>query len=360
MMRNWRHFDFILFGAVIVLIVIGLAFVRSATQGVPSLEDLFSRQIIYAVVGLVLVILIALVDYRLLGTLQWTVYLLILVMLAALFAYGQISGGARSWLGQGAVQPSELAKILLIVTLGQYLALRQEQIRRLPVVIVSLVYAIIPAVLIYLQPDLGTAVVIMVMWLAMVWAAGVRPVHLALFAALAVVALPFLWLVLEDYMRQRLLLFFNPGQDPAARYNIEQALISIGSGGWLGKGLGAGSQSQLHFLRVRHTDFIFSVIAEESGFVGAVIVLALEAFIIFRILRAAQLARDPLGRLICVGVATIIFFQTLVNVGMNLNLLPVTGLTLPFISYGGSSLIALLVGIGLVESVVMRHKKIGF
>jgi rod shape determining protein RodA len=359
-MRNWRHFDFILFGAVIVLIAGGLAFVRSATQGVPSLEGLFSRQLLYAAIGLVLLILISPIDYRLLGTLQWTVYLAILAMLAALFAYGQISGGARSWLGAGAVQPSELAKILLIVTLGQYLALRQEQIRRLPVVLISLIYAVIPAVMIYLQPDLGTAVVIMVMWLAMVWAAGVRPVHLTLFAAAAVAAAPFLWLVLEDYMRQRLLLFLNPGQDLAAKYNIDQALISIGSGGWLGKGLGAGSQSQLHFLRVRHTDFIFSVIAEEAGFAGAVIVLILLAVVIFRILRVANRARDPLGRLICVGVATIIFFQTLVNVGMNLNLLPVTGLTLPFISYGGSSLIALLVGIGLVESVAMRHKKIEF
>jgi rod shape determining protein RodA len=342
---------------VIVLLAIGLAFVRSATQGVPSVEPLFTRQIGYALVGIVVLLLIAPLDYRLLGTLHWTVYLAIIAMLAAIFAYGQIAGGARSWLGQGAVQPSELAKVLLVVALGQHLARQPECIRRLRAVILSLVYVLIPAVMIYLQPDLGTAVVVMVMWLVMVWAAGVRPLHLALLGGGVVAVLPFLWVTLEDYMRQRLLLFLNPAQDLAERYNIDQALISIGSGGWFGKGLGAGSQSQLHFLRVRHTDFIFSVIAEEVGFVGATIVLILLAVVIVRILRVATQARDPLGRLICVGVAAIIFFQTLVNIGMNLNLLPVTGLTLPFISYGGSSLIATLVGVGLVESVAMRYKQ---
>ncbi len=359
-MRNWRHFDFILLGTVLILLIIGLAFVRSATLDTPGLEDVFSRQTIYAAVGLILLIAVASVDYRLLGTLQWSAYLLIIVMLGALFAYGHISGGAKSWLGPGAVQPSELAKILLIIALGQYLALRQDQIKRLPVVLISLIYALIPAVMIYLQPDLGIAIVIMVVWLAMIWAAGVRPLHLGLFAAAALAAAPFLWSALQGYMRERVLVFLDPGRDAAAKYNIDQALISIGSGGWLGKGLEAGSQSQLHFLRVRHTDFIFSVIAEEAGFVGAALVLILIGVVIFRILRISGQARDPLGRLICVGVATVIFFQTLVNVGMNLNLLPVTGLTLPFISYGGSSLIALLIGIGLVESVAMRHKKIEF
>jgi rod shape determining protein RodA len=172
--------------------------------------------------------------------------------------------------------------------------------------------------------------------------------------------MPLVWFSLEDYMRKRLLLFLNPAQDPAARYNIDQALISIGSGGWLGKGYASGSQSQLHFLRVRHTDFVFSVIGEEMGFVGALLLFTLIGIVLWRILRAASLARDSFGRLICCGVAALIFFQAVVNIGMNLGLLPVIGIPLPFISSGGSSLIALLLAEGLVQSVAMRYRKIEF
>jgi rod shape determining protein RodA len=161
---------------------------------------------------------------------------------------------------------------------------------------------------------------------------------------------------MEAYQRARIATFIAPAGGRGASYNIEQALISIGSGGLMGKGYTQGTQSQLRFLRVRHTDFIFAVIAEELGFIGAVAALALIAVLLFRVLRGAQIASDPAGSLICYGVATVIFFQTVVSIGMNVNLLPVTGLTLPFISSGGSSLITLLMGIGLVESVVMRHK----
>ena len=170
------------------------------------------------------------------------------------------------------------------------------------------------------------------------------------------------WLyVLQDYMKDRVLMFIDPSQVAAAdRYNVEQAMISIGSGGWLGRGLFRGSQSQLHFLRVRHTDFIFSVTAEELGFVGAVLLISLFALLLLRLLRIASLARDTFGRLIVTGVTAMILFQFVINIGMNLSLMPVTGIPLPFISYGGSALWSMLLGIGLAESVVMRHKKIGF
>jgi len=173
-------------------------------------------------------------------------------------------------------------------------------------------------------------------------------------------ATPLVWFSLKDYMRKRLLLFINPAHDPSARYNIDQALISIGSGGWLGKGYASGTQSQLHFLRVRHTDFIFSVIGEEMGFVGALLLFALMGVVLWRILRGVSVARDSFGRLICCGVAALIFSQVAVNVGMNLGLLPVIGIPLPFISSGGSSLVALLLAEGLVQSVVMRRRKIEF
>jgi rod shape determining protein RodA len=215
-------------------------------------------------------------------------------------------------------------------------------------------------VLVYLQPHLGTTIVLAVIWLIMALMAGMRPLHLGILGFVGVLAMPLIWFSLEDYMRDRLLLFISPAQDPAARYNIDQALISIGSGGWLGKGYASGSQSQLHFLRVRHTDFIFSVIGEEMGLVGALFMFALLGVILWRILRAASLARDSFGRLIACGVAALIFFQSAVNIGMNLGLLPVMGIPLPFISSGGSSLIALLIAEGLVQGVVMRHRKVGF
>ena len=162
-------------------------------------------------------------------------------------------------------------------------------------------------------------------------------------------------------MRNRVMMFLNPTAATAAdRYNVEQAMISIGSGGWLGRGLFRGSQSQLHFLRIRHTDFIFSVTAEELGFIGAVLLIVLMALLLLRLLRVASIARDTYGRLIVVGVTAMIMFQMVVNIGMNLSLMPVTGLPLPFISYGGSALWTMLIGIGLAESVAMRYRKIEF
>ena len=167
--------------------------------------------------------------------------------------------------------------------------------------------------------------------------------------------MPILWGQMEDYQKSRIAVFISPESDPDAFFNINQALTAIGNGGLLGRGYMQGTQSQLRFLRVRHTDFIFAVIAEELGFVGAMVVLLLIGIVLFRILRAARLADDIAGRLICVGVATVIFFQTLVSIGMNVRLMPVTGLTLPFISSGGSSLVTLMFGLGLVESVVIRQ-----
>jgi rod shape determining protein RodA len=165
---------------------------------------------------------------------------------------------------------------------------------------------------------------------------------------------------MESYMRQRVLTFLNPASDPQSYYNIRQALYAIGSGGWLGKGYLQGTQSQLHFLLVQHTDFVFSVLCEELGMLGALGLFLLLAVILFRTLRAAKLARDSFGRLICTGIAAWLFFQCTVNIGMNLNLLPVTGLPLPFVSYGGSSLLTILAAMGLVQSVVLRHRKIEF
>jgi rod shape determining protein RodA len=190
--------------------------------------------------------------------------------------------------------------------------------------------------------------------------AGVHLFHVGLLGILAILISPIVWLTLADYQRDRVMLFLDPQSDPGAYYNVEQALISIGSGGVLGKGFGIGTQNQLHFLRVRHTDFIFSVIGEELGLLGGLLLFVLIVVLIWRLIRAADLANDNFGRLICVGVAALVFLQSFVNLGVNIGLLPVTGTPLPFISYGGSSLIAFLVAIGLVQSVLMRRKTLDF
>ena len=190
--------------------------------------------------------------------------------------------------------------------------------------------------------------------------AGMRLFHVGLLSSGVLLASPFIWFSLQDYMQQRISLFLNPSSSPDDYYNVQQALISIGSGGWLGKGFGNGSQNQLRFLRVRHTDYLFSVIGEELGMLGAILLFILIILLLWRILKAARLAGDPFGRLMCIGVAAVIFFQSVVNIGVNLGMLPVTGTPLPFVSYGGSSLLTFMLALGLVQSVLMRRRRLDF
>ena len=356
----WRDFDFTLLGVTLLLIIIGILFIRSATLDAVD-TDLISRvpsQIQFTFVGVAVMFIMASIDYRLLGSLHTFIYSFVLFILGLVAGLGAVgAAGAQSWLNVGLqVQPSELGKILLVVTLGQHLADHFEDMGRLRTVLISLGHIAVPAGMIFIQPDLGTTSVIAFVWFVMVWASGLRLKHLGLFVLTGLIMMPVLWQRMEPYQRQRIVSFAFPGSDKDAQYNIDQALISIGSGGLMGKGYANGSQTRGRFLRVRHTDFIFSVIAEETGFVGATVVIVLMGIVIWRCLHAAAVAADPLGSLICYGVGGMIFFQTMVSIGMNVSILPVTGLTLPFVSSGGSSLVTMMMGIGLVESVVMRRR----
>ncbi len=356
--RFVRNFDYVLLVVVIILIIFGIMMIASATRDVASLADRVNSQILYGIVGIGVVFAVAALDYRLLTSTYLWIYGIIVGILGVVGLLGiEGEAGAQSWvnLGIAGFQPSELAKMLLIIVLAQQLAINAERIQRLSTILKSLAFVAVPTLLIFIQPDLGISVLVLVVWFVMVWAAGMRWQHILLFVLIALVILPILWGQMEDYQRSRIAVFLNPQADEDAFYNIRQALTAIGNGGLLGRGYMQGTQSQRRFLRVRHTDFIFAVIAEELGFVGALAVLGLITLVLFRILRAARMAPDMAGSLICLGVATVIFFQTLVSIGMNIRLMPVTGLTLPFISSGGSSLVTLLFGIGLVESVVTRH-----
>jgi rod shape determining protein RodA len=364
--RHWGNFDFLLLFATICLMGLGIALIYSATisteAGERLLDRSFFRQFLFAATGLLVLLLAAVTGYDALGSVHWLAYVAVIALLGAVVLLGQVGFGARSWLTlRRAIQPSELSKVLLILFLAKWLADREEHRHDLQWLLLSGALIALPVVLIYRQPDMGTATVLVAIWLGMVFAGGARFLHLGLLGATIAGITPIVWFTLKDYMRERILVFLNPASDVSGMsYNARQALISIGSGGWFGKGFLQGTQSQLYFLRVRHTDYVFSVLGEEFGFVGAAILLFLLVIVLWRILRVATIARDTFGRLIACGVATMIFFQSFVNLAVNLGLLPVTGLTLPLVSYGGSSLWSTLLGIGLVESVALHYKKLEF
>jgi rod shape determining protein RodA len=364
--RVWRHLDWILLIAVVLLMSLGVTMIYSATRNAedPSLIDATTKQILYAVGGLGVLIGVAAIDYRLYEGTQRIIYIIALVLLLVALALGQSRvGDVRRWFQLGVidVQPSELAKIFVILALAHYLARREDNMDRWLVVVGAIGLLAIPVVLVFLQPNLSTAVLLLVVGATMIYSAGMRWYQAATFGVIGLASLPVLWFSLQEYMQKRLVVFLDPAHDPGARYNIDQALIAIGSGGLFGKGfLNPSSLSQLHFLRVRHTDFIFSVIAEELGMLGVIVLFLLLLVLLFRMLRIASISRDSFGRYMVIGFTMMIFFQAAVNIAMNLSLMPVAGLPLPFISYGGSSLLTLMIALGIVESVAMRHKKLEF
>jgi rod shape determining protein RodA len=369
----WRHFDFWLFGAVVILSVFGIVMIRSAIAGSPGLVGLDTRQAIYVGTGMVVILATALIDYHYWASLTRVMYIGAIVFLIVIFIVGTALYGSARWLDTGLVfvQPSELAKIIMILVLADFFTRNKDKERNLRWILRSFALTMGVVIWILLQPNLSTSIVMLVLWFSFLWISGLSIKHMMLFLAIGVIAFLILLILiasgvdipfLQDYQIARVVNFIFP--DPNARhgnaYNVEQALITIGSGGMFGEGYGHSTQVQLRFLKVRHTDFIFSAMAAEFGFVGTVLVVALLIFIILRCLRAARLASDAFGSLIAYGIATLLFFQSAVNIGVNLNVMPVTGLTLPFISYGGSSLLSLVLGIGLVESVVARHRSLEF
>ncbi len=361
---SWRNFDFLLLGAMIMASAFGAMMIRSAVAGNEELLPLGNRQIYFALAGVGVVILLAGIDYRYWLSIYLPIYVVMMLFLASLSRLGQAAFGAQRWFQVGVlfIQPTEFAKIVVILMLARFFEKSQADPRDIKWILKSLAWVWGLAIWILLQPNLSNVIVAMVIWGAMIWMNGVKVRQIALLsvtvAAVGVAAFPFL----QPYQQARVLNFIRPDPNATsgATYNVLQALIAIGSGGLFGKGYGHGTQTQLRFLKVRHTDFIFSATAEEFGLVGALLVIALEGFIIWRCFRAAQKARDLSGAMIAYGVAILLFFQAAANIAVNLRLIPVSGLPLPFISYGGSGLMALMMGIGLVESVVMRHKELEF
>lgn len=349
----------------LLLIAFGLAMIYSATfQRVgPTIDPLVYRQATYAAMGLVLFLALSGLDYHLFSSLAWALYGFCCAALVVVLIIGRVLHGSQRWIDVGPwqFQPSELAKLCVILALSRFLSMYVESIHRPRIIAASLLIPGLPTALVLLQPDVGTATVYIVTWLALLFIAGAP---LRLFGGLlgvAAAAAPLAWTVMLPYQRDRILVFLDPQSDPTnAGYNVIQALMAVGAGEFSGRGYLSGSQSQLHFLRVQYADFIFSVLAEELGFVGAFVLLVLFGVLVFRGLRAARLSREVFGRLLASGVVVLLVYQVAVNVGMNVGLLPVTGIPLPMISYGGSSLLTIMGSLGILESIVMRHRKFGF
>jgi rod shape determining protein RodA len=347
--------------------------IRSAVAGNEQLLPLINRQIYFALAGIVVIFAVAAIDYRYWMALYRPIFFVMSILLFALYLSAQQVFGAARWFQVGVlfVQPTEFAKIAAILLLARYFDRTQNHPRDLRWILFAFLWTMGIAFWILIQPNLSNVIVLMVIFASLLWFNGLQLKHLLIFGLIGFLVLasivglssvgiriPFL----QEYQQQRIVNFIlpDPNSTFGATYNVEQARIAIGSGGLFGKGYGHGTQTQLRFLKVRHTDFIFSVISEEFGLAGALLVIVIIVLVLWRCFRTAHKARDVAGMCIAYGVATLIFFQGAVNIGVNLNIVPVAGLPLPFISYGGSGLTSLMLGIGLVESVAMRHRQLEF
>jgi rod shape determining protein RodA len=367
--RAVRHLDpwIVLVGLALAgfgALLIYSASLTSYPDGIKGLSHPAVRHLTFAAMGLLVMGLVAWLDYRLLGQITPTLYAVAVVLLLGVLVVGTETYGAQRWLNFAglSIQASEVAKLLVIIVLAKYLADRQPEIGQLRTFLGSLAIVAVPTALVFLEPDLGTAIIFGAAWLGMAAVAGVRPKHILVFLTTLALSTPFVVVgLMGDYQRERIATFLNPALDPLdAGYNIIQAEISVASGGIFGRGLTEGTQTQLDYLQTPTRDYIFSVLGEELGLVGALLLFALFAFLLFRGLRAASLARDPFGRLIATGIVIMILFQVFINVAVNIRLLPVTGIPLPFISEGGSSILMLFLALGLLESILLRHKQIEF
>lgn len=361
-----RHVDYILLAATLALIGYGATMVYFATRtdiaGQPAYY--LRQQLIFAGVGLIVLVAISLIDYEQYRRWQWALYGFAVVSIAAVYLFGTVTRGSRRWIPTPFVnfQPSQLAIWILIVALSAFLVDRVELLGSRRITAYALVYVFVPWALVFFQPDFGTSMVVLAGAMGVLFFFGTPWTHFAtlLGAAIAgfVVVLKVLPLagikLIQDYQMERLLVFLDPGRDPAGTgYNVTQSMIAVGSGALRGRG-DMATQTTLDFLPEHHTDFIFAVISERSGFMGAFILIALYVVFVWRALRIATLSRDLYGSIMAGAIATTFLFQIFVNIGMTIGIMPVAGIPLPFVSYGGAAMITFLMLVGLLEAIHVR------
>lgn len=363
--RIWKNMDWILLVVTLLLVATGVLVLYSTTLKAADVASPAGarNQIVFAVMGVGLLVAAAVADYRLWAKYTAWLYLVTLGLLGFVMVAGKTALGATRWINLGffQFQPSELAKLVMIIVLAKFLSDNYDRLERPRYFLLSLLYVGLPMAMVLVQPDLGTALVFGFIWLVMVGVSRVPKAYIAGLAVVGLAALPLGIKLLKPYQQSRLATFLNPSADPLGEgYNVVQSTIAVGSGQLFGRGLASGSQSQLNFLPSQHTDFIFAVLAEKMGFVGAAVLLLLFTVLLLRALMIAYLAKDRFGFFLASGLTGMYLFHLFVNIGMNMGIMPVTGIPLPFVSYGGTALLVGMIGIGLLESIHIRRKKIEF
>ena len=361
----WRAFDIQLavYATLLATTGIAMAYTNSVESGSTPLDagTTFTRGLMWAGIAVVMFIVATAFDYRWLRTLAWPVYAFQLGILVLTLAIGSGVGGSARWISVGpfTFQFSELAKILMIIVLANYLSSREGRLDSLGSILGACALVVPPLALVMLQPDLGTSLVFAAILAGMLWMSGASLRWLAVLAAGVIAMVPIAWTyILRDYQKERLTSFLAADKDlQGAGYQLYQSQIAIGSGGWMGKGLTNGTQAQGDFLPVQTTDFVFAILAEEMGFIGAMVLFGLFVLLIWRVLVAGWRSRDPFGTMFAAGLASMILFQLVVNVGMVMGVMPITGIPLPFVTHGGASLVSMAIGLGILQSINIRQTR---
>ena len=362
MIQTLKKLDWVLIGAIILVLVIGLLSIASASEARTGIFTIFKKQLIFAVIGIALLLFFSSIDYRFLRNypaIILSLYLFSIFFLTLLLFLGNKIRGSASWFqfssaaGGLSFEPVEITKFALIALLAKYFSSRHIDFGLFRHISISGVYVFLPAALVLLQPDLGSASLMIIIWVAIMLVSGIRIRHLLVLLLIFSVLAGSAWMFfLKDYQKDRISAFVGPDKDPlGSGYIVLQSIIAIGSGGWWGKGLGHGSQSQLNFLPEQHTDFIFATIAEEWGFLGVSSILILWGIVFSRLFIIALNASTNFARLFTFGFIILLLTHVFINIGMNMGIMPVTGIPLPLLSYGGSNLIATMATFGIIQNI---------
>jgi len=363
--RLIKHFDYLTFSIVMLLSLIGIMTIYSATR--PPVEtlnhpDFYLKQILWLVISLSALVIVTLFDYQWFYRLSRYLYIVGLIMLIVVLIAGKTTMGAQRWimLGPLTFQPSEFFRVVFIIAFSAYLTPLQEPLQDKTYIKSALLFALFPLLLVFKQPDLGTTILLFFIFVSLSLIKGINRKFIALALVIAIISVPFLgqilWDRLKDYQKSRITAFISPEEDVAgAGYHINQSKITIGSGGLFGKGYLKGTQGPLRFLPEKHTDFIFAVYAEEWGFIGSVFLIGLYLLLLLRGLDTALKAKDEFGRLVAAGITSMFFIYLTVNVGMTMGILPVVGVPLPFVSYGGTALLSNFIAAGILISIRTRR-----
>lgn len=354
-----KKLDWVLMVSVVILVAMGLLSIFSTSFAYD--KSFFYKQLGFIIAGFFLMLIFAFFDYRFFRNhpgLLIGLYILSILLLFGVFIFGSNIRGASSWFRIGIFhfEPVEFAKLVMILILAQYFSLRHIELYRIRHIIASGIYIGVPFILVFLQPDLGSAMILIFLWLGTMIIAGIKLRQLIILFLIGIIVFSIAWLgLLKNYQKDRIISFLNPYLDPlGSSYQRIQSVIAIGAGQFLGRGLGHGSQSQLDFLPEQHTDFIFASIAEEWGFIGVLIIFVFYCLLFWRIIKIALRSTNNFARLFCTGAVIIFLFQFFVNIGMNLGILPIAGISLPFISYGGSNLLISFVTLGIIQGITLR------